>query len=454
MMNDRNYSKLLKLAENYLDAALKAEARVWVLGSLSSLAEEELTYKNPPKFPAKNPPKFPAFRRSLGYLGIATSDENWERWLNTNLPRLGGVQNQYWWNRDTDPLSIYTEVFAVNKYVRVYLRTDSKEPELIDISSASYLQGVGDIPPLWMFTGPYAGEVTPPVSKQVAHYDWVSQSIANITGGPFDFDFPANIESFVIGHRAKLDAIRKWFKYEPKKLGGGSDGTAWDIGDRRILKIFSDSVSYNHALQAMDRIHNNPSLAKTEAMIYDVGQIGKFNNYPIYFYVMERMAPVTEISGLKENLRHVVSSIVSKIYKERDFWREIKKKDFKNDAQLIQSKVKEAARRYAEEIKEKDKIILRVIENAYLLNKVKVDKNNPEEHIVPLNKNWLNSLAEEVIVKYLTGRTDLHMGNLGVTAYGDFRYFDPAFEGWNSNVNMGWGVVPPPEKEEIDWGDI
>jgi len=445
-MKSPNYSRLLKLADTFLTAALKIEERYWVLGSLFSLAEDESVLP---------PPKFPKFRGMLGYLGVVASDEDWNTWFSTNASVLGDLPYKHW-AREGSPLSIFCEVISPsgNKYIQVYIRNDSQEPDKIDVTSASHLKGIGAIPQLWMFSGPYIGEQSAPLSKQVAYYDWFSQSVSNITGGQFDFDFSTNMEAFVIGHKLKLDALRKWFKYEPKLLGGGSDGTAWDIGNRRILKIFSDPVSYNHALQAVDRIHNNPSLAKTEAMIYDVGEIGKFGNHPIYFYIMERMAPVTEINGLKEDLRHIVSTIVSKIYKERDYWRDIKKKDIKKDSKLIQSKVKEAASRYANEIKTKNGPFVRGVENTYLLNKVKVDKKDPNEHDVPLNKNWLTSLAEEVIVKYLTGRTDLHMGNLGVTAYGDFRYFDPAFESWTSNVNMGGGVVPNPEADPIDWGDI
>lgn len=213
-------------------------------------------------------------------------------------------------------------------------------------------------------------------------------------------------------------------------------------------------IAYDHALQAMERIHFNPSLGKTEAMIYDAGEIGNFENYRFFYYIMERMAPVTEIAGLREDLRHVVTNIVSKIYKDRDFWRDLKKKDFKADADLIKAKVKEAAARYAQEIKIKDKVFVKGIENTYLLNKVKIDKQDPKEHVIPLSANWLASLAEEILMKYLTGRTDLHLGNLGVTAYGEFRYFDPAFEDWTSNVNMGGGVVPKAEQSPIDWNDI
>ena len=63
-------------------------------------------------------------------------------------------------------------------------------------------------------------------------------------------------------------------------------------------------------------------------------------------------------------------------------------------------------------------------------------KSDVEKGISNLNKTWLQSFVEEILMKYLTGRTDLHLGNLGVTSYGELRYFDPSFANWNSDINI------------------
>lgn len=43
-----------------------------------------------------------------------------------------------------------------------------------------------------------------------------------------------------------------------------------------------------------------------------------------------------------------------------------------------------------------------------------------------LDQNWLEGFLKEIIMKFLTRRTDLHTGNLGITKHRKLRYFDPA----------------------------
>ena len=47
-----------------------------------------------------------------------------------------------------------------------------------------------------------------------------------------------------------------------------------------------------------------------------------------------------------------------------------------------------------------------------------------EEMTTNLRPSWLPSLIQEVLMKNVIGRIDLHMGNIGVTSYGEFRFFD------------------------------
>ena len=59
-----------------------------------------------------------------------------------------------------------------------------------------------------------------------------------------------------------------------------------------------------------------------------------------------------------------------------------------------------------------------------------------EDKIPTLRRSWLVSYIEEVMTKFITGRGDLHMGNLGVTSYGDLRYYDPTHEDWTHSINV------------------
>ena len=56
-----------------------------------------------------------------------------------------------------------------------------------------------------------------------------------------------------------------------------------------------------------------------------------------------------------------------------------------------------------------------------------------------LKPEWVFLLVKEIILKFLSGRCDLHIGNVGVTKNRksrEFRYFDPAFEGLNSSIHL------------------
>lgn len=439
-----NASHILKLADSYFTQIKRSDVRFWAVESLISLAARYSQFKN-------------CIKRLIGR---EIPDPEWEQWLNINSNLLGPLPSYYWSSDGQVPNSFKTSLDDDDEKV-VYITLGNNEPDTISISSSSYLQGVGAIPQLWLWKGDLMAE-REPYSKQIAHYGWLAKSIEVLTEDSSDPFFRDDLEAFVIGNTARLAPIRKWFQHEPRVLGGGSDGVAWDIGDRKILKIFTDPVSYNAAVEAVQRIHQNPALGKTEAMIYDVGVIGKFENRDIFYYIMEKMAPVTDVPGLKEQLKYLVTKIVGKIYAEREVWRSLKRRDFKTDAEYIKRKVKEASRKYADSIMQRDAYLVRGVQNTWDLNRVKINSPDSgptsyqhndktvempgEQHVIPLSKNWLPSLCEEVLMKYLTGRGDLHMGNLGVTAYGEFRYFDPVYKGWESQINMGGGFVPQADR--------
>jgi hypothetical protein len=177
----------------------------------------------------------------------------------------------------------------------------------------------------------------------------------------------------------------------------------------------------------MERLHKTPQLAKTEAMIYDAGELGTLNtprfSGSIYYYIQEKMTPIRALGSeeLLEALRKIIGVFASMFVREKYRWEQLKTRmDEPGSAADIQTDVKKGAQRMATYVKD------RYAEDAgWVSSKIK-----------DLNPNWLPLLAEEIIMKYLTGRTDLHLGNLGLTGYGELRYFDPAHSSWKSELNI------------------
>lgn len=432
-------SQLLKLAELFLNRAVQPSARMWALGSLESLSQVT---------PSDNKQYEVAFldlKRGLGYLGIAFSPEEWAAWVKGNLEVLNRLPNSYW---DRDATHSVPAIFSGYSESRFFITTSPKPPDGLDVFESTFLRGIGNIPQLWVFNGEYTNPLIQmrPLAKEFAHYGWIYDSLSRITYDSSSHSFTPRVEKFISQNQKKIDSITRLFRIRPKLLGSGSDGVAWDIGDNRVLKVFTDLIAYDAAQQAYERLHTNPSLGKTEALIYDVGPLGQFDKYTLYYYIMEKMVPVSTMRSISMELRELVSKTVSKIYRDREFWRKVKTKDLKRDAKLIRDTVKWYSEKYSKELKHQEASTVETVTDEY--------SSTSSEESVPLSKNWLTSLVEEVIMKYLTGRTDLHMGNLGVTNYGEFRYFDPAYEGWSSNVNTGGGIVPRAEEGDIDWNEF
>lgn len=355
------------------------------------------------------------------------TEEEWKRWFDANKTALGDMADKYW--EYNDYRSIYS--FLGNRD-EAFISTDSGEPYPdFERKAFASLRASPPIPALWLQVGQKERKTGPSVPPELGHYAWLVHGIDQILGGYSKKE----IIEFLAKNRSKIDRVRRSFEtQDPKYLGGGADGVAFDIGGGKVLKLFRDDISYQKALLAFDRLHKSPSLAKTEAMIYDVGILGKIGSYPddprsgrdVYYYIIEMMKPVRDLFA--DPWHTPVSRILAQIAKRLDEIKESKFRALKKviqdpeKADQIKKVVRDAAIKMADDIK-KDPAF-------------KFDVRETKSVIPSLKDNWLELYVEEVIMKYLTGRTDLHMGNLGLTGYGELRYFDPAYGGHESHINV------------------
>ena len=359
---------------------------------------------------------------------ITFTPETWKDWVEANKNFIGDKLNLYW-SVSYIHSNIITAEYTPKKYVMISKSQDLNYENYIILEQA-LLRAVSDIPNLWLSTFAFGHselDKNTPIGPDIAHYGWVYKALGGMTVP--DYGYLAGSEDiveFIRGNKEALDKLRQHFKGEPKMLGKGADGSAFDIGGNNVLKIFNDKVSYEKAKEAIKRLHGNPELSRTEAMIYDVGEIGEINGRTIYYYIMEKLKTMPSDSTFRNRLSVLLGKIAFHINgeKKKEFLRRIKKQI--NDPSKAE-RIKNIVKRVAEQIKtslEYTDIGLIEYVADYITNEG-----------TELKPNWMNLLIEEIIMKYLTGRTDLHANNIGITGNGELRYFDPSFSGYTSWIN-------------------
>jgi len=356
--------------------------------------------------------------------------KNLQKWVEKNLSFLKDFVVNRSMVLPSGILRFSTTSKHNNKPVWAIISTDPKLVDNYDIISSSLLSGEGVIPNLWLYLGTFSDEsMGLIVSYELAHDDFILISLSSMFYEVGD-KLIRNAEAFYKNNKSKIESLKKMFKTRPKLLGRGDDGVAFSIGPNLVLKIFKDNFSYLKAQEAMQRLHKMPELAKTEAMIYDIGTLGEYRGYPIYYYIMEKMTPVRSLDiDILYNVRVITGAIGDYIYMRS---KEGKLLSIKNNIEKYMA-TKSTREELLQSLKEMNRFAERFIKMKYgdvisQINESLKDKLNP---------NWLQLLIEEITIKYLTGRGDLHAGNLGLTNYGVFRYFDPSFIDWQKRLNLG-----------------
>jgi hypothetical protein len=172
-------------------------------------------------------------------------------------------------------------------------------------------------------------------------------------------------------------------------------------------------------------------------MIYDAGTLGNFGTTPIYYYIIEKMKTVLSMEKNDQNTIHeIVKLIKNSVKLNQEYWDSIKEilMDSREHAN-IKIILNDAAKNLANHLR--------------TTSGLDFDGLTQKHKLKPW---WLESLCEEIIMKLLTGRDDLHVGNLGVTFQGEFRYFDPSFDfgaqGKPPEYDTGDNTMPAPPEEQ------
>jgi len=301
----------------------------------------------------------------------------------------------------------------------------------LDINKEGFLKGYKNIPNLYIFIAIDSNFKEEPGTKEDFKYKFLDPFFKEISAGKLnEHELKQEKDLFIQNNKSNLDKIISSFASYPKLLGMGADGAAYSISPTLVFKIFQDQFSYLKAKESFERLHKNPEFGKNEAMIYDIGIIGQFNNKTLYYYIIEKMETLN--TTMKEYLIPIVGAIGTYIRKNKDIFKEIKEK-------LYDPKNNYSVKTYIDF--ESDKIKDYIIENYS-------DQIETIESAEDLHPDWVKNLAEEILFKHFTDRNDLHLGNLGITNYGKFIYFDPSHEEWENDEEK---VLNTPSRDSVDF---
>lgn len=351
-------------------------------------------------------------------------EDDIRNWMYTNETVLNQLKDVRWRYDGRKDLIGY----VTNKPTYYYIHWDDVASP-VEVAVAS-LKGSGTIKPLMVYRQQEQEERRGPEavhSKTIGHFGFLVPFIRKTTEIS-DFDRLREItEKFIYANWGALHRIRSQFQMEPRELGAGADGVAYAIAPNRVLKLFHSENAYKSSIAAIQRLWKHPSAAGTEAMIYDAGTfkplegdskadtLGGLNlGKNTYYYIIERMTPARDVVD-RSDLYDFLSALEGYAQAARMGKKEWHRFYYDPSvAPRIAPEIKKAAENIENRMRR---------ERADTINKVEQQLEGKN-----LKSNWITRLAEEMIWKLITGRTDLHGGNLGITPYGELRYFDPVYE--------------------------
>ena len=336
------------------------------------------------------------------FLGDDIPKSDLDKWFIKNKP-LNAVINYNWHYND----ELCRLCAGISK--RYFKVSDIKEPDHIKMNApAISLAPEGVIPQLWLLSGELinVNNYEASFDKLLADNAFIVNAINFVTHDQNELSL---LSEFIIKNLDKINKIKSLFSGQPTILGRGTDGIAFSINEYAVLKIFTDNFSFSETKKSYDRLHLNPEIAKTESMIYDVGLLGVFDKNPIYYSIIEKMKVVDKLE-INSDLETLIGFFIGAIRIDRRF-------------KLIKEQIKQdnSFDRFISEIKSLAK---ELTADAQEIKKEEISKIRSK---TILKSNWVELLAEEIIMKYLTNRVDLHTGNIGLTHYGEFRFFDAAW---------------------------
>lgn len=339
--------------------------------------------------------------------------EELNSYIRTNKTMLEHMKRNITWKGKSERDGLYG-IDRSGNYALLTKHTNP--PKEYKTKSASILKGISPIPTLYLFVMEEEEFEPRAYPKELGHYSFIMQAFIQMfpaLKSESKEQFTSNIFEFVETNKTAIDKLRRRFTHEPTYINAGSDGAVFIIGPDRILKLFKDASAYRAAVDAMGRVFKGHQTGKTEAYVDDAGMLGTFYDSPVYYYVQERMETLTDLFADDLDaggyMGEILKEVKDEFYRNKPILERLRK--LVNHPRMPEA-TKTIATRIAGRVKR------------YIADRIKYVEAVLGDRV---RQDWFERLVEEMVVKYATGRTDLHMGNIGLTGNGLMRYFDPAF---------------------------
>lgn len=350
-------------------------------------------------------------------------------WVQKNSNVLDSLVSLRWLfpEKDSSNNMLIKTYYGDNIYI---ISSGPEEPDFIDAKESTILFPYGEIPKLWLWVAFIpsrlrAGILPSLLPENIAHNKFILTTLKQLKDTKqIDFSAPNQLQLIddFIKDNESIKKIRSSIVTsggsgsELEYLGAGQDGVAFKINETMVLKIFSRIQPYQAVCDAMKRLYESPLLARTEANIYDAGVIGKVPvaDIILYYYIIEYMHPVNQPNSMNGNFFERMLDEIDLLFRAEymsSYYQYMGDIDNPVFANALRNKINVDAKEIAFKLENICKKYINYFNKTY-----------PN-----LRKNWFKNLAAEIIHKIITGREDLHAGNIGITGYGDFRFFDPAY---------------------------
>jgi hypothetical protein len=362
-----------------------------------------------------------SLKRILGLLNIKSDDDYINEWIISNnfIGRLEDLPNPVIIRNKIDPgifvVTIRDEAWHRNdKVIISKQQLGDEQLENYKLKERKLIKGIGKIPDLYYYSVKnveVSFENFEAFGKEALNNYFIVEVLKSFPSfrGKNNRDY----NQFIIDNISKINNLKSMFKERPTFLGRQTDSTVFTMSDDLVIKFFINKYLYDKMKESYDFLFEQPAMGKEELPIYDIGQLGIFNDTPIYYLIMKKVKIIPRHE--RHYFETIANNVVYEINDNKDYYTYL--------TELCREK------KYNRAMQEIEKASIDIAENIREDQDPNIIKALIYFKKLGLTEKWLEKFIKHFLSKVITEKYDLHAGNIGITQQKELQYFDPAWEG-------------------------